>query len=208
MKIVERLSYLKELVTFGKDDFIFVQILKRRKDNPEMELGVKRIKSYSFYSWEELLEQATRIEELCDLNNARAYIRLNKQNAVEMTLLMIKELSDNLRLDRVRQSQNIWDSLAGQYGSKDWWVIDLDEEHLNLQKPLTINISDSYIKRKNSLFGQVMTFNKTKSGVHIICKPFDVRILENYNRELSSNGLPVIQIQKDANTILYIGNES
>lgn len=206
MKIVERLGRLKELVTFTKDDFIFVQILKRRKDNPEMELGVKRIKSYSFYSWEELIEQAPRIEELCDLNNARAYIRLNKQNAVDMTLTMIKELADNISNDRARQSQSIWDSLAGKGGAKDWWVLDLDEEHLDIRLSLVDDISKSFQMRKDSFFGQIITFNWTKSGVHLICKPFDVRVLEKYNKDLSSKGLPVIQIQKDANTVLYIGN--
>ena len=50
--------------------------------------------------------------------------------------------------------------------------------------------------------------NPTKSGVHLICKPFDTRILDKYNKELSSKGIQTIQIQKDANTILYIGNNN
>ena len=97
MKIQERLKNLKELVEFKQDEFIFVQIFQRRKDNPDLELSVKRLKSYSFYSWEELEKQIPRIEEICDLNNARAYIRLNKQNAVDVSLRCITEMAENLR---------------------------------------------------------------------------------------------------------------
>lgn len=92
-----RLELLKPLVTFNENEFIFIQIFIRRKDNPELDLSVKRLKSYSFYSWEELESQIDRIKEICDMNNARAYIRLNKQNSVDVSLRCIAEISDNLR---------------------------------------------------------------------------------------------------------------
>ena len=41
-----------------------------------------------------------------------------------------------------------------------------------------------------------------------LLKPFDTRILDKYNKELSSKGIQTIQIQKDSNTILYIGNNN
>lgn len=96
MNIQERLKNLKELVEFKQDEFIFVQIFQRRKDNPDLELSVKRLKSYSFYSWEELEKQIPRIEEICDLNNTRAYIRLNKQNAVDVSLRCITEMAEDV----------------------------------------------------------------------------------------------------------------
>ena len=94
---MDRLKLLKPLITFNKNEFIFIQIFVRRKDNPELDLSVKRLKSYSFYSWEELESQIDRIKEICDMNNARAYIRLNKQNSVDVSLRCISEMSDNLR---------------------------------------------------------------------------------------------------------------
>ena len=144
MDIQERLKLLKPLVTFNENEFIFIQILVRRKDNPELDLSVKRLKFYSFYSWEELESQIDRIKEICDMNNARAYIRLNKQNSVDVSLRCISEMSDNLRTGNSSKNKGVWDSVAGKLGSKDWWVLDLDKEHMDLE--------DSIIQELNEYF--------------------------------------------------------
>ena len=234
-----RLELLKPLVTFNENEFIFIQIFVRRKDNPELDLSVKRLKSYSFYSWGELESQIDRIKEICDMNNARAYIRLNKQNSVDVSLRCIAEISDNLRTGNSSKNKGVWDSVSGKGGSKDWWVLDLDEEHLKeiytiglslyttLKDRIIIDLINEYQNKKNTIgkiaiahmMGQVPEIinfdakkyiieNPTKSGIHIICKPFDTRILDKYNKELSSKGIQTIQIQKDANSILYIGNNN
>lgn len=228
-----RLNLLKPLINFNENEFIFVQIFQRRKDNPDLELSVKRLKSYSFYSWEELESQMNRIKEICDINNARAYIRLNKQNSVNVSLRCISEMSDNLRTGNSSKNKGVWDSVAGKLGSKDWWVLDLDSEHLNIKPSLHPGITLPYcieLDLKESYFNRVLNqiggyfdekevdeiskekypiiYNFTKSGIHLICKPFDTRILDKYNKELSSKGIQTIQIQKDANTILYIGNNN
>jgi hypothetical protein len=219
MDIQKRLKILKPLVNFETNEFIFTQILIRRKDNPELELGVKRLKSYTFYSWEELEKNSLRIQELCDLNNARAYIRLNKQNSVDVSLRCIEEISKNLRLGHPDNNRNVWDSVSGQGGKKDYWVLDLDTEHMDLLDSIGADLATHFVDRhlKDPNFDPEMAEfisdffpiirNHTKSGVHLITKPFDTRILDKYNKELSAKQLPTIQIQKDCNTILYIGNQ-
>jgi hypothetical protein len=214
----KRLNLLKTLVSFQENEFVFVQILQRRKDNPELELGVKRIKSFTFYSWEELEKQFDRIVELCDLNNARAYIRLNKQNSVDVSLRCIEEISKNLRLGHPDNNRNVWDSVSGQGGKKDYWVLDLDTEHMNLLDSIGADLATHFTERFLKSHGDdpemaefacdwfPIEVNRTKSGVHLITRAFDTRILDKYNKELSAKQLPTIQIQKDANTILYIGN--
>lgn len=222
-----RLEKLKPLINFNKDEFIVVRILQRKKDNPNLEYSVKQLKTYSFYSWEELESQIDRIKEICDMNNARAYIRLNKQNSVDVSLRCIAEISDNLRTGNSSKNKGVWDSVVGKGGSKDWWVLDIDDDHLNfkweyntvydyLLDNLKSELYEYYKKRKQqeinwdriSYNEYSIIFNPTKSGVHLICKPFDTRILDKYNKELSSKGIQTIQIQKDANTVLYIGNNN
>ena len=228
-----RIEKLKPLINFNKDEFIVVRILQRKKDNPTLEYSVKQLKTYSFYSWEELESQIDRIKEICDMNNARAYIRLNKQNSVDVSLRCIAEISDNLRTGNSSKNKGVWDSVSGKGGSKDWWVLDLDSEHLNIKPSLHPGITLPYcieLDLKESYFNRVLNqmgsygnekeadeiskekypiiYNFTKSGIHLICKPFDTRILDKYNKELSSKGIQTIQIQKDANSILYIGNNN
>ena len=234
-----RIEKLKPLINFNKDEIIVVRILQRKKDNPTLEYSVKQLKTYSFYSWEELESQIDRIKEICDMNNARAYIRLNKQNSVDVSLRCIAEISDNLRTGNSSKNKGVWDSVSGKGGSKDWWVLDLDSEHLHLKQKILEELSEEYKNRENTklskciddlnrelecmgvaqaygysaelskeLMGYTPVENITKSGVHIICKPFDTRILDKYNKELSSKGIQTIQTQKDANTVLYIGNNN
>lgn len=207
-----RIEKLKPLIDFNKDEFIVVRILQRKKDNPNLEYSVKQLKTYSFYSWGELESQINRIKEICDLNNARAYIRLNKQNSVDVSLRCIAEISDNLRTGNSSRNKGIWDSVSGKDGSKDWWVIDFDKEHLEYNKNLILDFCNDlklhYTERKIFSIEYCIAVNPTKSGVHLICKPFDTRILDKYNKELSSKGIQTIQIQKDSNTILYIGNNN
>ena len=238
---MKRLNLIKPLITLRTDnDFFVVRILQRRKDNPEMDRPERQLKVYSFYSWEEFDKQKARIMELCILNNARAYIRLNTQNAYDISLRMQKEIADNLINDCAWKNEGIWNSVSGKGGSKDWWVLDLDTEHLHLLNLIkdelavyfnlreekiigeTVDKMNKFIgESKSGLFGKMeptmvagkygnmfpLGENPTKSGVHLLTRPFDTRILDKFNKELSAKGIPTIQIQKDANTVLYIGNE-
>lgn len=216
----ERKEKLKNLIGLNENDFFVVRILQRRKDNPELELGVKQLKVYSFYSWEEFEKQEDRIKEICDLNNARAYIRLNKQNSLDVSYRCVEEMMQNLRNGNAKKNENVWNSVAGKGGSKDWWVVDIDEDHIGCYQSLKFSLHALYAKRYSDKvwnlvsdtdvpepfhINEWMVENLTKSGVHLICKPFDTRVLQEYNRELQSEGLPLIEIQKDANTVLYIG---
>ena len=71
------------LVFNNKDEFYFVQIIQRKKDGNEglhVRNGYRLIRSYYIYSVEEFNNLESRIKELCESNNARAYINLNVRN--------------------------------------------------------------------------------------------------------------------------------
>ena len=188
-----------------------------------MDLSVKQLKTYSFYSWKELESQAERIQEFCDLNQARAYIRLNSQNSVDVSLRCIAEMTQNLLEGNPGKNKGVWDSVSGKLGKKNWWILDIDAEHVASidYKDIYNDIGEEYIQREEKKKGKLswieknaeihhinlnmIHMNPTKSGIHLIVRPFDTRILEKYNKTLSSAGIATIQIQKDANSILYIG---
>ena len=214
-KEMDRIDLLKPLINLQKDEFFVIRILKRRKDNSELENQTKQLKTYCFFSWDDLLSQYDRIKELCDLNNARAYIRLNKQNSVDVSLRCIEEISQNIRNGNSHKNKGVWESVSGKLGAKDWWFLDLDDEHLHLKQEIVETLSNHYFERfkpdgipTKEWSAEVYRIieNPTNSGVHIICRPFDTRILKPFNKQMSDKGLPTIQIQKDANTVLYIGN--
>lgn len=200
-------KYLSDLLEFkGEGDFYFIQILKRRKENPEMDLGVMRIKSYCIYSFKELEDLAPRIKEYCDRDNARAYLRLNKQNATDVTLRCIEQLSKNLREGNPKKGRKVWDSVSGQGGKRNYWVIDVDKEHLEFNPDIIMEIEEMLtLHFSNVRKAEDFEFitNPTKTGVHIITKPFDVRQLYDINKQFQDAHLPIIDINKDGNTLLY-----
>lgn len=231
---MEKIKVLRPLIQLQKDEFFCVRVLQRRKDNPDLEHGVKQLKVYTFYSWEELEENVTNIVEICDTQNARAYIRLNKQNALDVSLRCIQEMTENLIQGNPRNNEKVWNSVIGKKGSHDWWVLDIDEHHLEYKNDILLDLRKEYSNRQNKVVDKAVADlrnlfskervagylevdrsrektmfpiieNPTKSGVHLICRPFDTRILESYNQSLQVKGLPQIDIQKDSNTVLYIG---
>lgn len=220
-----RLEKLKPLIKLNQNDFIFVQIFQRRKDNPELELSRKRLKAYTFYSWEDLEKSMDRIKEICDMNNARAYIRLNKQNAIDVSLRCIEKMSENIRKGLSTNNHKIWDAESGRGGSKDWWVLEINEEHMGLEGFIVEELNDHYKNRVDKDLADTkkavqdlgfditmnytqiypIFYNSTKTGMHIICKPFDKTIINKFNSNLSSKNMAKINVQEDGNTVLYIG---
>lgn len=60
---------IREFLSFGENDFYFVQLIKRRKDNPDMTKDVKIIKSYYINSFDDYNNLIPKIIETCDREN-------------------------------------------------------------------------------------------------------------------------------------------
>jgi hypothetical protein len=61
----------------SKDDFYYLQILQRKKENPQLGSNSRVIKNYYITSEKYLLDRYNEIKKLCEVFNARAMIRLN-----------------------------------------------------------------------------------------------------------------------------------
>src|SRR6185369_4345843 len=59
------------------DCFYFVEVIQRRKENPEMKKHSLTLADYYISSYTSFLTKFEEIKKMCDAFNARAYIRLN-----------------------------------------------------------------------------------------------------------------------------------
>jgi hypothetical protein len=76
--MIDNFELLKQFMTFeGDSKFYFLQVIKRRKDNPELTGNNKVISNYQIYSLEDYHKYYLLAVRECQLNNARAYLRLN-----------------------------------------------------------------------------------------------------------------------------------
>lgn len=185
------------------DEFFFLQIFKRRKDNPGMEKDMILIDNFFIKNEEDLVKKQERIKEICIQNNARAYFRLNRRSYKKVALQTLRIIADSISTENYH-IENCYLSSCGQYHSdpRKTWILDIDRKEGESEAIFNSSIDD-IIKRIFDLepVGEKMvSILPTKNGVHIICLPFNLEKLESaYN---------YISIHRDNPTILYIPNST
>ena len=177
-------------------EFYFLQILKRRKDNPGMEKDMILIDSFFIKGAEDLLKKEERIVNICNINNARAYFRLNKRSEKRVALETLALVAKNIAAENY-DIKNCYLSCCGQYHSDPdkTWIVDLDG--VSYVSPLMMAFIDYECEpiAKTVREGKCITTIPTKNGIHLITKPFRLdKFREKY---------PGIDVHKDNPTILY-----
>jgi len=203
--MVNNIKEIRKILDFSEfGTYYFIQIFKRRKDHPDLKYGVIRLECYSIQSIEEFDNIIDEIIDLCNKEGARAYIRLNSQNILQTVYRCSQRMIDNaMRNDIGSNNKNLWNSESGKGGKKDFWVIDIDKEHLDVYDDIVNHVKSIislHFKDVRKQEVDILTI-PTKSGYHIISPPFDVRIIDS--GAFIGTKMPTIQIQKDANTLIY-----
>jgi|AntRauTorckE6833_2_1112554.scaffolds.fasta_scaffold00324_33 hypothetical protein len=197
-KLVER-----DVVHFSDPDlFYFVQLIKRKKENPNLKRSQKVIRSYYIDSYADYYGKLQdSIIRTCDENNARAYIRVNRRSYFKSHIEMIKYLAELLSYQQYTKVRTAYDTVLGrsQNEPNKKWIIDVDykdmEEKYETIEQGYLEIGD-YIhtlleESGNTMYGTVPTPN----GLHIITGGF--------NSSKFAQEYPDIDIHKDNPTILY-----
>jgi len=78
----------------SSDTYYFLQILKRRKDNPDLGKDMKVIGDYFIYSMDQFNRMEDEIIQTCITHNARAYFRINKRSSKKTAMQMLKRVTD------------------------------------------------------------------------------------------------------------------
>ena len=203
--IVDNFDLIREHLVFNSpDEFYFVQIIQRKKDGNEglhVRNGYRLIRSYYIYSLEDFDNLKGRIKELCESNNARAYINLNVRNAKEAALECIKRYTDLVLNNNAFQGNNIWDSVCGGVrarGYKALWIIDVDE-------PDKVDLITDIIKSCRHSQDFSLYRVPTVHGFHLICNGLDTK---QFNSLLIDANLSTIDIHKNNPTLLYYNDIS
>ena len=194
--MINNFNTIEEYLKFTDEaEFYFIQILKRRKDNPDMPTHSKTIKEYYVGNMEYYRKKEEEIIKLCDSNNARATIILNKRNYDNLAKKMNIEIAKIIDSGQSHSIKSCFSSCCGKYSSEktNKWILDLDNDDDNLDLALEII---TYIEGLQPLGSKLYGLISSKSGRHIIVKPFDPRGFKDK--------FPTVEIKKDTPTNLYI----
>ena len=220
--------------TWTEGDCFYVQLLRRQADDP-MIGGVKdkkyhgnmhsrSIKDYLIKSPEHLEDVKEDIIALCNMFNVRAYIRLNKRNYKNIALEMMKHIAEQCASGETYSSPfHLVASACGQCcqaGKDKTWIIDLDKEYLPYEEEIKEIILDCQPYDQRIKWFLDLGWNKddarnavkkdffvipTKSGKHIICKPFNkMSFQQHWDKSKNLSQLKMLDVHKDNPTILYV----
>ena len=187
--MIDNKELIKNILTFAnKGDSYHVQIIARKKDNPDNRKSVRVIKTYTIYDQLSLDNRFEDIVTLCETFKARAYIGVSPKNDWDVSFEMMEILTKRIRSGQISGMHGLYESAHGAIKSKTpRWVVDLDEpELLNEVRDFIPNLSPNK---------KVLLTVPTKSGYHLITERFDVlKFKEKF---------PNIDIQKNNPTLLY-----
>lgn len=180
----------------NENSFYFLEIIKRRKENPEMTRHASIIRDFYIYSFEEFDDLKGKIKDLCNEHNARAYFRLNVRDAKKIALQYNKRLAELLITENYKAIPKSYASVVGEFHSDPdkTWVIDLDGEGEDLSILVTdiVRTIDQLTENPDTVVARI----ETKNGLHLITRPFR---LDKFKGEF-----PNVEVHKDNPTILYV----
>lgn len=193
--MVDNLEIIRPFLQFdSEDDFYYLQILQRKKENPHLGSNSRVIKNYYIKSEQELLDKYPEIQELCHLFNARASIRLNRRSFEKVGFKTMENLANTMQNREYKFLGKCYDRACGLLSNEKVkrWILDLDfipyvGEHLDIKE---------FISGIEPAGDKVLKFIPSKNGVHIITTPFN---LEKFREKF-----PHIEVHKDNPTNLYI----
>ena len=214
--MVDNFEHIRSLLKFeNDDDCYYVQLLRRQSDDPLIDgqkdpkyhgnMHSRSIKDYFIRSAEHLDDVKDDIIKLCEMFNVRAYIRLNKRRYKNIALAMLKHIAEQASSGETYSSPfHMVASAAGKAnsaGDDKTWIVDVDAEYV------------PYVDRIKNIIEQCEPLDRqkiidtvpTKSGLHIIAKPFNVQKFTHlWDSDLDLSAMHRIDIHKDNPTILYV----
>ncbi len=201
MKAIDNFGVIRKILRFPTEDsFYFLQVLKRRKDNPDLEKDMVHLADFYIYSLEDYDRLMDRVINLCQSENARAYLRLNVRDSKKTAMMTLKKIVDYISTENYKAVKKAYASCTGEYHSDPdkTWIVDIDNVSID-----SFNHSEEQIKIRQLITDlqieagkePMMQFIPTRSGVHIITRPFN---LQKFKSEF-----PDIDIHKDNPTILF-----
>ena len=199
--MINNIEIIKTLLEFNsEDEFYHLQVLKRKKENPELGSNSYVVKTYYVGSIEYLESKMPEIINLCEFHNARAYINLNRRSYEQLGLQVMKKIIDQMSNQDFKSIKNAYDSVCGSFikESNKKWIIDLDDVAPEEVSPLMLAHIDYHCEPIATSLdeGKCLAIIPTKNGCHLITKPF--------NSKTFADKYPVIDIQKNNPTLLYM----
>lgn len=195
---IDNYNLIAPLLTFeSEDDFYYLQILMRKKENPQLGSNSRVIKNYYIKSLEHLNSRYEEIKLLCRTHNARAMIRLNKRSFRKVAMRTMVNVANTLVNEEYKFIGKYYDRACGETHNEEAnkkWILDFD----NSPSALQIEKITKEIQQCKPEGDKVIEYIPSRAGGHIITKPFHLADFKLDHLLIGED------IHKDNPTNLYI----
>lgn len=185
------------------DKYYVIELMRRGKDNPDMPAANYHFKNYYIYSWRDLERYKQEIINICKLLRLRAYCSVNYKLMSQVVLDTMSESARRIAAHDYKKFYNIFESCSGKFvdNSNGLWIIDFDEW---LSEDDVYDLHNYINSMKSGYEDNLVFVMPTKSGVHLICHPFNLKqfndgFIEHFGKRFS--GIP--DVKKNHLTLLY-----
>jgi len=178
----------------SEDDFYYLQILQRKKENSQLGSNSRVIRNYYIKSEKYLLDRYDEIKKLCEVFNARAMIRLNKRSFEKVGFKTMTNLANTIMNKEYSFLNKSYDRACGlgHNDSNKTWIVDIDF----MINSTELNKIFNFLNEIEPIGNKSIKVIPSKAGIHLITKPFNTQIFkERYS---------TFEIHKDNPTNLYI----
>ena len=199
---VNNFRLIESLLDFtSSDDFYFLQIIKRKKENPEVPSNhnnnKRAIRTYYINSLDHYRSIEEEVKAICLATNSRAYIHLTKRSYKRVGKLCAIQVMERVFNEEYSHIYKAFNTACGHIESRcgtKLWIVDIDNKDRKVLNDYCNLIEDS----------NILEIVPTLNGFHLITKPFKV---DTFLQECTMNSLENPDIQKNNPTLLYYSDE-
>ena len=161
-----------------------MQIFKHRKDNPDLGRDQIVIGSYYINSLVDYDRKIPTIINICNSENARAYLRINKRNYKKLAPHFLKRVVEIIFTENCMALSATFDSIAGEFHSdpNKKWIVDLDFVNDELETEILEYLKELQITSHRFPMLEIVP---TKNGKDIITNPFNSQDFKSQYPEIS-----------------------
>ena len=203
--MIDNSTWIKSLLNLhnSPDTYYHLQILKRRKDNPDMTKREHIVMDKFIDGPDHLTKLLPELRAIAEATQARVMINVTPRTYSKTGPAMLQDLAALVPGGDYRKAARLFTSTTAKNpGRNKLWVLDIDPPVVGEHHWITNELCNTYIDKDVLLRPNVRATIPTPNGIHYIMTPFN---LQSYN--LAAAGTKwgqYIDVKKDAHTILYV----
>lgn len=207
MKHQDNFNTIRDLLSFPdtKDIFFHIELIGRKKDNPDLTESQKSFGSYFVTSLAMFDAIKDEIVRKCVDKKCRAYINLNPKSKKAVGFTLMHKLMTMAENDDFTNLFSLMTSAAGTVnGVKDHrtFIIDIDDcDNTSFAALDEVKSIINDCRRADMTVNPYVGFVKTASGFHMITTPFDV---SDFNKKKSVLKHCTAEVKTNSPTLLFV----